>query len=263
MATWLQKVWVQRFLFLAAVLVLWDGFFRLGGYTGNLFASPTDVADSLAQGLRSGRLPEALLASLRRLVVGYGLSIGAGVVLGTVLAASRPVKNTLGALMSGLQALPSISWLPLALLWFGAGEGAILFVTVMGSFLAITVSTEDAVRNVPPLYYRAGEVLGARGCRLYCQVILPAAFPAIATGLKLGWSFAWRSLMGAELIVSTASLGQLLSSGRAAGDTALLLAVMLVIVAVGLAFDRFVFGALDRVVRTRWGFQGRAVAAAS
>ena len=165
----------------------------------------------------------------------------------------RLLDQTLGSLVLGLQALPSICWLPLALLWFGLGEQAIVFVVVMGAVLSITLSTEAGVKNTDPLYLRAALNLGARGWRLYLLVALPAALPAIISGMKLGWSFAWRSLMAAELLYVGLGLGQLLMMGRELNDMNQVVAVMLIIIAIGLVVDRLVFTPLETRVRARWG----------
>src|SRR5262249_42642484 len=150
--------------------------------------------------LRSGEMARAIATSLYRLFAGYAMSAGGGIALGVILARTSWLRSAVGPLVVGLQALPSICWLPLALLWFGLSERAILFVVVMGSLLSITIATEGAVRAVPSLYIRAARTMGSRRLRLYTRVILPAALPGILTGLKLGWTFAWRSLMAGELL---------------------------------------------------------------
>ena len=177
---------------------------------------------------------------------------------GLLLGRSRLVQTTLGPMVMGLQALPSICWLPLALLWFGLGEKAILFVVVMGALLSITLSTADGVRNTPPLYLRAARTMGASGFALYSRVVLPAAFPSIVSGMKLGWSFAWRSLMAGELLYISLGLGQALAMGRELNNMSQVIAVMILIVVIGLAVDRMVFGPTERRVRERWGLAAAA-----
>jgi NitT/TauT family transport system permease protein len=204
--------------------------------------------------VRDGTLGRGVLTSLYRLFVGYALSAALGITLGMLLGRRQWLRAAIGPLVIGLQALPSICWLPLALLWFGLSAKAIVFVVVMGSLLAITIATEGAVRTVPPLYVRAARTLGARRLRLYTRVILPASLPGIVTGLKLGWTFAWRSLMAGELLYVSGGLGQLLTLGRELNDMARVVAVMVVIVALGLIFERVLFGALERRVRERWGW---------
>jgi sulfonate transport system permease protein len=215
---------------------------------------PAGVVASLAETSRDGTLPRAVLTSLHRLFAGYALSAAAGIVLGMLMARLGWLRASVGPLVMGLQALPSICWLPLALLWFGLSEKAILFVVVMGSLLAITIATEGAVRAVPPLYVRAARTMGSRRLRLYARVILPASLPGIVTGLKLGWTFAWRSLMAGELLYASGGLGQLLTLGRELNDMARVLAVMVVIVALGLLFERLLFGTVEKHLRERWGW---------
>lgn len=247
-----------RLLFFGGLLVLWETLVRLHLWPAYVFPSPLAVAHSLIDGLRSGLLPLAVLTSLRRVALAYAISLLIGIPLGLVLGRMRVLQDTLGTFVLGLQALPSICWLPLALLWFGLSETAIAFVVVMGAVLSITLSTADGVRNTPPLYLRAARTMGARGWRLYAGVILPSALPAILSGMKLGWSFAWRSLMAAELLYVSLGLGQVLTLGRELNDMARVLSVMLVIITIGLLTDYAVFRPAERRVRQRWGLQGNA-----
>jgi NitT/TauT family transport system permease protein len=119
--------------------------------------------------------------------------------------------------------------------------------------LSIAQSTEDGIRNTARVYTRAGRNLGARNFRLYFEVILPSALPSIITGMKLGWSFAWRSLMAGELLYTLPGLGNLLNMGRELNDMSQVIAVILVIIVLGLISDRLVFGMLEKRVRERWG----------
>ncbi len=208
--------------------------------------------------IADGRLPHAAARSLARLAEGYALSIALGVPLGVVLARRPGVDAALRPAVLGLQALPSICWLPLATLWFGLSEAAILFVVVMGSLLAVAIATEDAVAGVDPVLLRAAGTLGIRRLRLVGGVLLPAALPGVLTGLKLGWSFAWRALMAGELLFAAGGVGQLLQAGRAAQDAAAVMAVMAAIVAIGVAVDRLLFRPLEVRVRRRWGLAGAA-----
>lgn len=211
------------------------------------------VANTLWQGLADRSLLYATGVSLRRMLVGYGLSMLIGVPLGVLLARVKWVEETLGSLVMGLQTLPSICWLPLALLWFGLNDTAILFVVVMGSLLSITVAVQDGINNVPPGYIRAARTMGTKPLALYTEVLLPAALPTILTGAKLGWSFAWRALMSGELLFVSLGLGHMLMMGRELADMSQVIAVMLVIVALGLMTDIAIFGALETRVRERWG----------
>jgi len=245
-----------RVVFFLIVLALWEALSRLGLWPDYIFPSPLGVARTLGRLIRSGSFVVAVSVSLRRLLIGFAISAVAGVALGLATARVRLLDETIGSLVLGLQALPSICWLPLALLWFGLGERAILFVIVMGALLSITLATEAGVKNTPPLYLRAARNLGARGWRLYVLVVLPAALPAILSGMKLGWSFAWRSLMAAELLYVSLGLGQLLMMGRELNDMSQVVAVMLIIIAIGLVVDRLIFAVVESRVRARWGLHG-------
>jgi NitT/TauT family transport system permease protein len=239
---------------LGLLLIGWACISRFGPWPSFMLPGPDGVVHSLAHSLRSGEMARAIGTSLYRLFAGYAMSAGAGIALGVILARTSWLRAAVGPLVVGLQALPSICWLPLALLWFGLSEKAILFVVVMGSLLSITIATEGAVRAVPSLYIRAARTMGSRRLRLYTRVILPAALPGILTGLKLGWTFAWRSLMAGELLYVAGGLGQLLTLGRELGDMARVMSVMVVIVTLGLGFERLLFGSVERRVRERWGY---------
>jgi NitT/TauT family transport system permease protein len=238
---------------LAAILLVWELASRFGPWPRFLFPGPLAVGDRIARIAGDGRLVAATARSMGRLAQGYALAAAVGVPLGVVLARIEWVRVAVRPLVLGLQALPSICWLPLAILWFGLSEHAIVFVVVMGSLLAITIATEDGVAGVDPLLLRASGTLGIRGLRLYAGVLVPAALPGIVTGLKLGWSFAWRALMAGELLFVAGGLGQLLQQGREVLDAAQVLGVMVCIVFVGAAVDQVLFRFVEVRVRRRWG----------
>jgi len=189
------------------------------------------------------------------MLLGYGISVVLGMILGLGIASNKFLEETLGGLLVGLQTLPSICWLPLAVLWFGLSEKAILFVVVMGSLLSVTIAMEDGRRQIPKIYRMAGRNLGANGFRLFWHVLLPASLPYIISGLKQGWAFAWRSLVSGEMIsVSvSAGLGQLLMMGRDLNDMSQVIAVMILIIALGYLVDGLVFRTIERSLQNRWG----------
>ena len=198
----------------------------------------------------------AMAISGYRLVSGFAISLVAGVILGLAMWRFRFVDDLLGPLFLGLQTLPSVCWVPMAVILFGLREQGILFVLVMGSCFAIAISLRDGLRVIPPVYQRAGLMLGAGGWRMYRYVLLPASMPAIASSLRQGFSFAWRSLMGAELVMSSVrnhGLGYHLEIGRAFLDTAQVVAVMAVMIAAAMLVDRALFAPFERSVRRRFG----------
>ncbi len=236
----------------AAILVaIWAAASRLA--QSALFPGPLDVAQSLAAALAAGTLVRAVVTSSVRLLVGYAIALAVGVPLGLVLARSETTKRALGPLLLGLSSVPSICWLPLAIVWFGLSEAAIQVVVVLGAALPITLATESAVRQLSPTIERAARTMGARRLTLIVRVLLPAAMPGILTGAKMGWTFALRSLMAGELLFVSGGLGQLLETGRDLADTALVLGIVAVIVVLSRASDRVLFGPLERVIARRWG----------
>src|SRR6185295_1750758 len=154
------------------------------------------------ESIKSGEMLTALVVTMRRLLLGYFIGVIAGVPLGLLTARFRWASDTIGVLGLGLQTLPSVCWVPMALLAFGQTEAAMQFVVIMGTLWSVQISTDDGVRNVPPIYVRAARTMGSRGLHTWVKVFLPASLPYIVSGIKQGWAFAWRSLMAAEIYVT-------------------------------------------------------------
>ncbi len=240
-------------LFYAALIGLWQLVYEMEIWSPFLLPEPQQVARSLQRYIDNGILFEAIGNTMKRMLIGFSIAFVLGMTIGLLNATVKWVDETLGTLVLGLQSLPSVTWLPLALLWFGLSERAIVFVVVMGSVGAIAISARDGVRSIPVLQRRAAQVFGASRYQTIRYVTLPGMLPSMAQGLKLGWSFSWRSLMAAELLFVSTSLGHLLQVGRDLNNMSLVLAIMFVIVAVGLTFDRILFAPLEKWVHKRWG----------
>jgi NitT/TauT family transport system permease protein len=220
-----------------------------------LAPGPLDVARSISSGVRDGTLLRAIGTTGLRLAIGYVTALAVGIPLGISLARVRTLKQSIGPIVLGLSSVPSICWLPLAILWFGLSEWAIQLVVVLGAALPVAVATENSVRHVAPSIERAARTMGARGARLMLTVTLPAALPGILGGAKIGWTFALRSLMAGELLFVSGGLGQLLETGRDLGDTAMVLSVVVVIVVLGRASEVLLFSPIDRAIARRWGVE--------
>ena len=244
---------VLQALFYLGILAAWQGLASLNVWPEYLFPSPLKVFRSLLEGFSDRSYIIAIAVSMKRILIGYALSILGGLVLGFLLSQIKTFEDAAGPLILGLHTLPSICWLPVGILWFGLSDAAILLVIVFGSLFSLTIATQDGIKNISPIYVRAARTMGSKGWRLYWDVILPAALPSIVSGLKQGWSFAWRSLMAGELLFVSMGLGHLLQMGRELNDIAQVFAVMIVIIAIGLVVDIFIFGLLEKKVRTRWG----------
>ena len=246
---------LKQLAFYAAILLLWEFLFSLRLWPRYLFPSPAQVWETLAEGFRNKTFLVAIGISLRRLVMGYLISVVFGTALGLLISKFKTLDQTLGGFFVGLQTLPSICWLPLAILWFGLSESAIVFVVVMGSLLSITLATDGGVKNIQPIYLRVGRNMGARGKDMFLYVVLPAALPSIVMGLKQGWSFAWRSLMAGEILFVSLGLGHLLNMGRELNDMSQVIAVMIVIVSIGVLMDNVIFGSVEKRIQRVWGLE--------
>ena len=246
---------LRQIAFYILLVALWQFLFSLKLWPQYLFPSPGQVLETLADGFKNKTFSIGMMVSLKRLFWGYGISVALGVLLGVLIGKFKILDETVGGFFVGLQTLPSICWLPLAILWFGLNESAITFVVVMGSLLSIAIATDGGVKNIQPIYLKAGRNMGAKGAQMFMHVVLPAALPSIVAGLKQGWSFAWRSLMAGEILFVSMGLGHLLNMGRELNDMSQVVAVMILIVAIGILMDMLVFGTVEKKIRTIWGLK--------
>jgi NitT/TauT family transport system permease protein len=235
------------------VVVLWQLVASFGPWPDYVLPGPLAVLRALGRDIANGSLGAAVGVSIRRLVLGYGVSSVGGILLGLAMGRSDRLERALGTLLTGVQSLPSICWMPLALLWFGLNERAILFVVVVATLGTVALSVRDAVRSVPKLWLRAARNMGEAGPSLWLRVLVPATLPGTLTALRVGWSFAWRGLMAGELLFVAGGLGQVMHVGREVNDMAEVMGTMVVIVALGLLFDNVLLGWLERRTRRRWG----------
>jgi NitT/TauT family transport system permease protein len=216
------------------------------------------VGQYLLSAIANGTLLKVLLTTFRRLFSGYAIGLLGGVLLGQLTVRFPICQQTLGMLALGLQTLPSVCWVPLALLWFGQTESALLFVVVMGSLWSTALITHNGIRTIPPIYTKTARTLGSQGFHTVMYVLLPASLPFMVSGMKQGWAFAWRSLMAAEIYVTVLSgigLGHLLHYGRELHAMDQVIGVILVIVASGLLVEKTLFSPLENVLHARWGTQ--------
>jgi sulfonate transport system permease protein len=222
---------------------------------------PRPVFSGLWHDARTAIFWKAIGITMRRAVIGFGLATAIGLVIGALVARSKVLRAAVGSFITGLQTMPSVTWFPLALVLFKFGEGAILFVVVIGSAPSIANGFVSGIDYVPPLLLRSGRMLGARSLQLWRHVIIPAALPSLVGGLKQGWAFAWRSLMAGEIIVIVAhepSIGERLTNAQNLSDNVSLIEWMVVVLIIGIAVDAL-FGAADRSLRRRWGLTGTTV----
>lgn len=242
--------------FFLAALGIWEALVRTGIADDFLFPAPSQIGAYLGSSILDGSLPRGALITFWRLILGYVVGVVIGLPLGMLCARFRSLDDTIGILALGFQTLPSVCWVPLALLWFGQSEGALLFVVIMGCLWSVVLATKHGVNSVPVLFLRVAKTMGSRGLHTALFVTLPAALPGIVSGMKQGWAFAWRSLMAAEIYVSIISgfgLGHLLHYGRELHAMDQVFGVMLVIMVSGHLVDRVVFSPAERFLQKRWG----------
>lgn len=245
----------HRIGFYIGIIAVWQIVAMAGVWPDNIFPSPYEVAEDLAYGASDGSLWFGIATSMWRLAVGLAIAIAGGIILGIFMARVEAVNQTVGSLVLGLQSIPSIAWVPLGILWFGLTDAGIIFVTAIGAIFAVTINTYTGVKNIDPHFIEAARNMGAKGSQLVTAVLIPAAFPYMISGFKQGWAFAWRGVIGAELLFSFLGLGFLLYAGRSLNDVSQVIAIMLVIMIIGLGVDGVVFKRLENKVMSRWGLR--------
>jgi len=247
--TALSKV-LPPIVLLLALLAAWQAYVVIADPRPDIAPGPLQVAGALGEAWETGRLQEAVLTSLERGVIGFLIAIAVGTPLGLLLAEWKPLRRAAGPLISGLTVLPSVAWVPAAIIWFGLSDATVYFVILMGAIPSIVNGLLSGIDQVPPQLRRVGTVLGASRWQLATAVILPAALPGYVAGLKQGWAFSWRSLMAAEIIAVGGSigfgLGSMLQQSRELADLAGVLGTILLILAIGILIELAIFGPLER-----------------
>ena len=244
---------VKQTIFYIFLLLLWEFIVALKIWPEYMFPSPISVGKTLLFGFSDHSFMIGIIISLKRLCLGYGISIIFGSILGVLLFRYNTLNDLLGGLILSLQTMPSICWFPLALLWFGLSEWAIVFVVIAGSLFSITMTVNSSMRNMSPIILNVGKNFGAKKLKMLIWVMLPSVAPSLAIGFRQSWSFAWRSLMAGELIFNSLGLGFLLNMGRELNDMSRVIAVMFIIAAISIIFDRLIFGQVERAIKLRWG----------
>lgn len=227
--------------------------YRIGIWPQFMFPSPFTVADTLMTGFTKGNYLIALMYSLKRLLTGYVIAVILGIILGIIITSNETINQTFGAFILSLQSVPSVVWLPLALLWFKMGETSIIFIVVIGGLWNMIMSVASGIKNVDPVLIGCGKNLGYKGIKLFTKIILPASIPHIITGMRMAWAFCWRALMAAEIIGTGHGLGQILMWGRDMGNMSTVLAIMIIIATTGLVTDSLIFKRVEETVFKRWG----------
>jgi len=257
-----ERLWnspaVRRTVILVLLAVIWESYAR---WSANQLLFPTFTDTMLAwwQGIVSGVIPERLFATMKMLLIGYSIGLALAAIFVTFAVSSRFGTDLLSTLTSMFNPLPAIAMLPLALLWFGLGTPSIVFVIVNSVLWAVALNTHAGCMSVSETLRMAGQTFGLKGFRYVAKILMPAAFPAILSGLKIGWAFAWRTLIAAELVFGVSSgrggLGWYIFENRNLLETANVFAGLLTVMAVGLIVEGVIFRTIENKTVRRWGMQ--------
>ncbi|MFG0630994.1 ABC transporter permease [Pseudomonas sp. xss_2] len=253
-----QQGWLRKTVILIVLALLWEIAAR---YTDNdlLLPSFLQTAVALWDGMLSGELPAKVGVSLIVLLKGYVLGIVLAFGLTSLAVSTQFGRDLLGTLTSMFNPLPAIALLPLALLWFGLGDNSLIFVLVHSVLWALALNTYAGFLGVSETLRMAGRNYGLKGLRLVLHILVPAALPSILSGLKIGWAFAWRTLIAAELVFGASSgkggLGWYIFQNRNELYTDKVFAGLAVVILIGLLVEGLVFNTLERVTVRRWGMQ--------
>ncbi len=243
-------------LFLMAFIGIWQLIYVLGVWPKISLPSPLMVAESFYELLQNNMLITSIAMTLYRLTIGFFISIALGVAIGLAMVKFTGFGKTMGSFAIGLQSFPSVAWVPFAILLIGLNDAGILFVVVMSSVFSVMMSTYSGMRNIPTIYIRAAKNMGAKGIHLFRYLMIPAATPALITGIKQAWSFAWHALIGAEILMAASiGIGHILLIGREFQAMNQIIASMITIFALGMLFDRVLFMKLEDKVREKWGLK--------
>jgi NitT/TauT family transport system permease protein len=243
-------------LFISVFIGIWQLVYIIGIWPKISLPSPLMVAEAFYDLFQNNTLLTSIGMTIYRLAIGFIISIAIGMAVGLAMVKFAGFGKTMGSFAVGLQSFPSIAWVPFAILLIGLNDAGILFVVIMSSIFSVMMSTYSGIRNIPTIYIRAAKNMGAKGLHLFRHLMIPAATPALITGIKQAWSFAWHALIGAEILMAASiGIGHILLIGREFQSMSQIIASMITIFALGMIFDRVIFMKIEDKVRERWGLK--------
>ncbi len=252
-----RRAWAAawpKLLAIALVLAIWE-LVTLSGWKGYVLKGPATVLGNLWDQAAHAMLWKVIGATMISAGEGFALAVLIGTAIGIVVARVPPLRAATGSIITGLQTMPSIAWVPFAIILFGESSAAILFVTILGAAPSVANGLITGIDYTPPLLLRAGRTMVLRGFARYWYLVLPASLPAYGAGLKQGGAFGWRSLMAAELVVQIIgqfSIGQQLAVDQESLDFTSATAIIIVILIIGVVVD-MLFNKADLAIRRRRG----------
>jgi NitT/TauT family transport system permease protein len=258
----IERAWdngaVRKIVIILALALAWEAY---GRWTDNVLLFPTlgETVAALVDNIRTGVLPMRAWASLKVLVMGYAAGIVLGGALTVAAINTRLGSDFLETMTAMLSPLPAIALLPLALLWFGLGNGSLVFILIHSVLWPVALNTHSGFRAVSQTLRMVGRNYGLKGFAFIRKILIPAAFPSILAGLKIGWAFAWRTLVAAELVFGVSSgqggLGWFIFENRNLLEIPSVFAGLLAVILIGLVVENLVFRTIERRTVLRWGLQ--------
>lgn len=253
-----QSTFMRRLAVLVLIGVAWEGY---ATYLDNPLMLPrlSEVLEALVTSLMSGGLVGRIMTTMKVLLIGYAAGIAAAAAITILASTTRFGSDVLSTLTSMFNPLPAVALLPLALLWFGLGIGSLIFVIINSVLWAVALSTHTGFQSVSETLRMAGRCFGLRGFSLVFEILIPAALPSIIAGLKIGWAFAWRTLIASELVFGVSSgqggLGWFIYENRNNLETANVFAGLLCVILIGLFVESVIFRSIEARTVRRWGMQ--------
>jgi NitT/TauT family transport system permease protein len=250
--------WLRKTVILVVIAVGWELYARR---LNNPLLVPTFSAtiEAFWAGIISGDIPQKVSNSVQLLLKGYALGLGLAMTLTALAIMSRIGTDLLETLTSAFNPLPAIALLPLALIWFGLGDASIMFVLVHSVLWAVALNTHSGFRSVSNTLRMVGRNYGLRGIPFVAKILIPAAFPSIVTGLKIGWAFAWRTLIAAELVFGVSSgkggLGWYIYENKNMLDIPAVFAGLFTVILIGLVVENLIFRNIEAATVRKWGMQ--------
>ncbi|GLW93682.1 ABC transporter permease [Actinokineospora globicatena] len=245
----------------AAILfvAVWQAVWATAWLPEHQLPSPGTIAEVFWGLVETGQVWEFLWTSVHRAVIGFVIALGIATPLGLLLARVKLVRAAIGPLVSGLQSLPSVAWVPAAVIWFGLTDTTIYMVVLLGAVPSIANGLVAGIDQIPPILPRVGKVMGAGTFANARHILLPAALPGYLAGMKQGWAFSWRSLMAAELIASSPELGdglgQFLHNGMSLFDMPMVITGIMLILFVGVGIELLVFAPVEKITLNARGLR--------
>jgi sulfonate transport system permease protein len=253
-----NQAWLRKAFILVVIAVGWELYAR---QLNNPLLVPTfsSTLEAFWSAILSGDIPQKVSTSVQLLLKGYALGLTLAMIFTALAMMSRLGTDLLETLTSAFNPLPAIALLPLALIWFGLGDGSIMFVLVHSVLWAVALNTHSGFRSVSNTLRMVGRNYGLRGITLVTKILIPAAFPSILTGLKIGWAFAWRTLIAAELVFGVSSgkggLGWYIYENKNMLDIPAVFAGLFTVILIGLIVENLVFRNIEAATVRKWGMQ--------